>query len=377
LHELPGSAIFVDESHAALPAKLLPLAWRWIQTYADEWSCYWVLASGSLCQFWTIDELAQKNKDVSVPEIVDANLRMRLAGYENNRITYHHDLKPKNASALADWVRGFPGPRLVIVNTVQSAAVIAEYFRRKYGREHVEHLSTSLSPLHREQTLERIKARLADATDTDWTLVATSCVEAGVNLSFRTGFRELCPLVSVLQAAGRVNREGLFADTEMWVFTLVEDAMLRSNPGMKDGAEVLRGYLQQGVVIQPELSTDSIAQEIRRHGLSSTYNDLLEYEGTNCFITVEQEFKVIDHDTKTVVVDMELAERIRNHEKIDWRELQSNSVQIVYWRVDELRIQEIIEGTNLWRWNMLYDDFLGYMAGIVQLKRIAVEYPIL
>jgi len=24
LHELPGSAIFVDESHAALPAKLLP-----------------------------------------------------------------------------------------------------------------------------------------------------------------------------------------------------------------------------------------------------------------------------------------------------------------------------------------------------------------
>ena len=31
LHELPGSLIFVDEAHAALPVKLLPLAWHWMQ----------------------------------------------------------------------------------------------------------------------------------------------------------------------------------------------------------------------------------------------------------------------------------------------------------------------------------------------------------
>lgn len=47
-HELPGSMIFVDEAHNALPLKLLPLAWQWMNILANEWGCYWVLASGSL-----------------------------------------------------------------------------------------------------------------------------------------------------------------------------------------------------------------------------------------------------------------------------------------------------------------------------------------
>lgn len=39
LHELPGSAVFVDEVHSALPLKLLPLAWRWMVRLAEEWGC--------------------------------------------------------------------------------------------------------------------------------------------------------------------------------------------------------------------------------------------------------------------------------------------------------------------------------------------------
>ena len=47
--------------------------------------------------------------------------------------------------------------RLLIVNTVQSAAVIANYLRNVLGRDCVEHLSTALLPKDRDKNLERVK----------------------------------------------------------------------------------------------------------------------------------------------------------------------------------------------------------------------------
>lgn len=375
LHELPGSAIFVDESHAVLPAKLLPIAWRWINIYANEWNCYWVLASGSLNRFWNIEEISGGNNNQdSVPEIVDDDLRTRLSCYEKNRITYKSDLYPKNADELAKWIVSFKGPRIVILNTVQSAAVLADYFSSSFGRNHVEHLSTALTSIDRDKTLERVKKRLKSSNDADWTLISTSCVEAGVDLSFRTGFRELGSLVSLLQAAGRVNREGLFTDSEIWTFCLAEDKMLKINPGRKESAIILRGYFEHNVQIKPELSTKSIADEIRLYGVTEKYKRLVSNENLVNLPLVEKEFKVIDTDTRIAVIDKQVADRIR-YGMIDWRELQKNSVQIAKYKLDELRIPEVTD--NIYRWNLKYDDFLGYMAGIVQLKKFEGEAMII
>lgn len=375
LHELPGSAIFIDESHAALPAKLLSLAWRWINIYANEWNCYWVLASGSLNRFWNIREISQSNSSAGcVPEIVNNELRARLSCYEKNRIYYKSDLCPKNADELANWILGFKGPRLVILNTVQSAAVLADHFASCFGQDRVEHLSTALTPNDRNKTLKRVKSRLNSSEDTDWTFIATTCVEAGVDLSFRTGFRELGSLVSLLQAAGRVNREGSFADSEIWTFCLAEDKMLKTNPGMKESASVLRGYFESNVEIKPELSTKSIADEIKLYSVSEKYKKLVDNEGLLNFTLVEKEFKVIDTDTRIVVIDRDVADRICRG-KIDWRELQKNSVQIAKYKLDELGTPEVLE--NIYKWNLNYNDFLGYMAGIVQLKKFDGEAMII
>ncbi|HWQ76151.1 MAG TPA: CRISPR-associated endonuclease Cas3'' [Syntrophomonas sp.] len=371
LHELPGSAIFIDEAHAALPAKLLPLAWRWINIYANEWNCYWILASGSLNRFWNISKIAQSSSNAGfVPEIVNHDLRVQLSCYEKNRIAYRSDLRPKDADELADWINGFKGPRLVILNTVQSAAVLAERFASRFGRNRVEHLSTALTSNDRDKTLERVINRLKNPKDTDWTLIATSCVEAGVDLSFRTGFRELGSLTSLIQAAGRINREGLFDDSEIWTFCLAEDKMLKINPGMREAAAILRGYFEGDVEIRPELSTQSIEDEIELYGLSSDYIKLVDNENEQIFPLVEKKFKVIDTDTRIVVVNQAIAERIR-YGKIDWRELQKNSVQIAKYKLDELRTPEVLK--DIYRWNLNYDDFLGYMAGIIQLKKFEGE----
>lgn len=371
LHELPGSAVFVDESHAALPVKLLPLAWRWMNIYADEWSCYWVLASGTLNRFWDIREISDAGgKRRQVPEIVQAELRNRLSKYEKNRIAYMSDLRPKNEKEFAEWVSTFKGPRLVIVNTVQSAAVLANQFALCFGRERVEHLSTALTSLDRESTLKRIRDRLRSKDDTDWTLIATSCVEAGVDLSFRTGFRELGSLISLMQASGRVNREGNEHLSEMWTFCLAHGNMLRDNPGMKESAEVLRNYIENDIEISPALSKKSLEDEIRLKGVNEAYRSLTKDEKLQCFRSVEDKFKVIASDTRTVVVGKDMTTRIRNG-TVGWREIQKNSVQISKYKLIEFKVPMIFE--DLYEWNLEYDNFLGYMAGIIRLKKFEGE----
>jgi CRISPR-associated endonuclease Cas3-HD len=364
LHELPGSAVFVDESHAALPSKLLPLAWKWINIYASEWNCYWVLASGSLNRFWTIPEIAGVYNTNCIPEIIDDRLHNQLSVYENNRITYKCDLWPKGTAELVDWISGYPGPRLVILNTIQSAAIIADYFSEYYGRNCVEHLSTALTSNDRDSVLERVIKRLNNKEDADWTLVATSCVEAGVNLSFKNGFRELGSLVSLLQASGRVNREGILDNSEMWTFCILEDGMLKLNPGMKESASVLKEYLERQITVSPELSTQSISNEIALYGLSGKYKNLIISEELRKFPEVDRDFKVIDTETRLVVTDSNIADNIKRG-NINWKELQKVSVQIPKYKLDELGTPKVLD--NIYFWNIDYNDFLGYMAGIIPL----------
>jgi len=364
LHELPGSAIFVDEAHAALPAKLLPVAWKWMNVYAEEWGCYWVLASGSLCRFWQIPEIVQNTTVRTVPEIVGDDLRQRLGAYEGERIHYQSDLTPRSIDSVIEWIRAFPGPRLVIVNTVNNAAVLAAAYNKRFGRGCIEHLSTALTSLDRGKTLARVKSRLSNLNDTDWALIATSCVEAGVDLSFHTGFRELGSLASLLQASGRVNRGGESEDAEVWTFVLdsSDSDSINKNPSLEYSAGILRDYFLHGVAVSQELCTDAIADEIKLRGVDSLYKELLKSEGNYGFETVEHGFKVIDGDTRLAVVDPDVAKQIQDG-KIGWRELQKNSIQIRSYKLQEFKIPEILDGIYLW--DLGYDGFLGFMAGIL------------
>lgn len=166
-----------------------------------------------------------------VAELVNPALHSRLMTYEHNRVAFCWKEKPLSRQELIDWVQQAPGPRLLILNTVRTAAVIALDLCEKFGRSHVEHVSTALTPEDRSKVIDRIKKRLSNVSDTDWTLVATSCVKAGVDFSFRTGFREISSLLSLLQAAGRVNRHGNSANAEMWSFSLRDDSTLTRNKG--------------------------------------------------------------------------------------------------------------------------------------------------
>lgn len=364
LHELPGSLIFVDEAHSALPLRLLPLAWHWMNVLSDEWSCYWVLASGSLVRYWELQPLSGLSMPrPEIAELVRPDLQRELSRYESNRITFRWREKPIGRKELAEWVQEALGPRLLILNTVQSAAVIAADMAAEFGQTHVEHLSTALTPEDRGNTIDRIRRRLADPDDADWTLVATSCVEAGVDFSFRTGFREISSLLSLLQAAGRVNRHGRNTEAVMWSFSLQDDSMLPKNPALDVSAAVLRSYFQKRLPITPELSTRSMQDElVRDDSCMSAICDFAELEAAQQFRTLAQKFRVIDQKTVLAVPDDSMASAIAEG-RASWQELQRHAVSVRKEKIVLWHLREIADG--IYQWTLGYDSFLGYMHGVL------------
>lgn len=364
LHELPGSLIFVDEAHSALPLRLLPLAWHWMNVLSDEWSCYWVLASGSLVRYWELQPLSGLSMPrPEIAELVRPDLQRELSRYESSRVTFRWREKPIGRKELAEWVQEAPGPRLLILNTVQSAAVIAADMAAEFGQTHVEHLSTALTPEDSGNTIDRIRRRLADPDDADWTLVATSCVEAGVDFSFRTGFREISSLLSLLQAAGRVNRHGRNTEAVMWSFSLQDDSMLPKNPALDVSAAVLRSYFQKRLPITPELSTRSMQDElVRDDSCMSAICDFAELEAAQQFRTLAQKFRVIDQKTVLAVPDDSMASAIAEG-RASWQELQRHAVSVRKEKIVLWHLREIADG--IYQWTLGYDSFLGYMHGVL------------
>lgn len=117
---------------------------------------------------------------------------------------------PMDAIALAQQLAESPqGQTLSIFNTKKQARELFEALCEISGAP-VRHLSTNLCPLHRDAVLKAVRASLKQAAPVH--LVATQCIEAGVDVDFPEVWRAFAPLDALIQAAGRCNRNGFRAE---------------------------------------------------------------------------------------------------------------------------------------------------------------------
>lgn len=377
LHELPGSALFLDEAHAALPTHLWPQNWRWLRELAGSWGCRIVFASGSLTRFWKHEKIVPD--PIELPELLPPALGQSVIRAERRRVLYQRSGRNSSVQELVHRIAQAPGPRLVILNTVQSAAVVARAMRD--ASNDVLHLSTALCPRDRDTILNRVQRRLKDSEDKDWSLVATSCVEAGVDLSFRTAFRERFGTASLIQVGGRVNRHGEFDSVGGGiVFDFLIDAVdgITSHPSASFSAEVLKRQFREGAFDDEEMTpaqlvTTAMIEELRdRGGLG--HDALAKAERERDYPSAVEEGRVIQTDTRIVVVDPRLRQLLENRRPISFRTLLRGSVQIWARRLSLLRLEPLPGRRELYVWPYAYDpDFLGYMTGALQLRQFWEE----
>ena len=98
---------------------------------------------------------------------------------------------------------------LIVCNLVKRSVdlytEIQEYIGDRGYHNKVYYLSTNIVPARRLYIIERVKLDLKYGFKP--ILIATQCVEAGVDLDFDMGFRDVGPIDSIVQVAGRINRE--------------------------------------------------------------------------------------------------------------------------------------------------------------------------
>jgi len=393
LHNVVGAAIFIDESHACLPTELLSVSWHWMKQLTDSWKCSLIFSSGSMVRFWQDSYLV--GEDIRVlPDLLSETLKEKTQLAESCRVVFDRIESPLKRDDLIellqsdkvwdDYVQQEKPSCLVILNTVQSAAVIADTLARKLDDKNndlsnkiVLHLSTALAPKDRDRILDEVIKRQSNRSwgNRPWYLIATSCVEAGVDLDFSIGFRESCSVTSFLQVSGRINRHGRRTSGRLFDFRVFAEDGLNHHPGFDESSDILKelwSEMTSGDTDNSELCSKAIRKELSRFPVKKTKSEALLLEDQlQGFQEVSKAYKIIDSDTATVIIDAGLVGKLEMGVPVNWQDIQKNSVQLWVARIDKLQLKGIrgCRQDDIYSWVDTYGydaDFLGIMGGILQ-----------
>ena len=189
---------------------------------------------------------------------------------------------------------------LCIVNTRRDAKEIYD----RLPREGIcLHLSRMMCPAHVSLTIERVKAALKKNTTQPIRVISTQLIEAGVDIDFPVVFRQEAGLDSILQAAGRCNREGNQESSTTYVFSLGKEHPLPSGfMTQTNNARINMGLKHDWFA--PEAMTSYFSQlHSRIDDFDEKQMQDLLYKPACEFEEAARKFHLIDDRTKSVIIN--------------------------------------------------------------------------
>jgi len=210
-HNIANSIILLDEVQN-IPMEYWPLVNTMLKHLADELNCYIILLTATKPLIFNEDEAI---------ELLDGNQEYFK---KFNRVV----LKPNlEEMGVEEFVQKFlevyerEKSYLVVLNTIKSSVEFYEKIKDELQKQKVKifYLSTNIIPKDRKKRIEEIKAALGNHEKV--VVVSTQVVEAGVDIDLDVVLRDLGTVDSVVQVAGRCNREWDSGKTgEVYIFNL-------------------------------------------------------------------------------------------------------------------------------------------------------------
>jgi CRISPR-associated endonuclease/helicase Cas3 len=209
-------------------------------------------------------------------------------------------------AALVDALRETP-QGLVIVNSRAHALAL---FRavRDAGLDGAIHLTTRQYAAHRRRILADVRTRLSGGAPCR--LIATSLVEAGVDLDFPRVWRAEAGLDQIAQAAGRCNREGR-RDRASSVVTVFEAERKPPREIALLAGDLGRMRARHEDLFTPEALTDYFGEVYWRVGaegldekdiLGDHAYDFARNEVDIAFRTIAEKFRMIESGIVPVII---------------------------------------------------------------------------
>jgi CRISPR-associated endonuclease/helicase Cas3 len=313
VHNIARSIVILDEVQT-LPRRLLGPLLDIMKELAEDWDVNFVFSTATQPAF----EKSQHKKDLrwypgTLTEIIrepaalhKALKRVEIVWEITNPIGWPEVAQRMIAERQC----------LTIVNVRDHAGELyAEALRaaeqRGLPKEGIFHLSTRMCAAHRLRVLDKIRERLRAGETCH--VVSTQLVEAGVDVDFPLVLRALAPLDSIVQAAGRADREGKLTAASgdrpggKVVVFLPKDHKLPPNE-YKEAAGItealVKDELEGGGSVQVD-TADSIRVYFERY-YGGSGNDLgeklVEHREHERFATLAREFEMISNRTRDVFV---------------------------------------------------------------------------
>ena len=292
----------------------------------------------------------------------EANLHNRL-----RRVELKFEKNPRNCDEIAEEL-SHHSRVLCIVNTRNDAR---EIYTRLPKEGICLHLSRMMCPDHVRETIEKVKTSLNNPDISNIKVVATQLIEAGVDIDFPVVFRQEAGLDSVLQAAGRCNREGRMDKGETFVFGLQKPLppgfmTQTNNARLAMGKEYdwFSPEAMEAYFIQLYSRVDSFDKK--------KIKDLLYKPDELQFETAASSFHLIDDNTVSVIVNwknsMDLVEKLLNEGPSYslMKALSQFSVNVRDGDVKKLKeadaIEEVLEGIYVIRDRFFYSNEVGLIT---------------
>lgn len=299
LHNVCNSVLVLDE------VQMLPM--EHLQPIVDGLSTYQRIFNTSVL-------FTTASQPVLSGEHEGCNPRVRLKGLTEvkeiipkgmnlhdklRRVNLHIDKHPVDYDELVARLLRYDKV-LCIVNTRREAQ---EIYSRLPKNENVFHLSRMMCSAHIQKVIAEIKDAFKNTQIKTVRVVATQLIEAGVDIDFPIVFRQEAGLDSVLQAAGRCNREGKLGISDAYVFSFNHPL---PQGCLSKGSSTLKNMLKVADWFAPETMKDYF---IRLYRQCETFdkveiNDRMKPEEWY-FETVSKDFRLIDNNGVNVIVNYE------------------------------------------------------------------------
>lgn len=339
LHNFADSVLVFDEIHT-LPIKYIQPCLRAIGYITEHLNSTAVLMSATMPDY---TRYAEKYIPQSVIEyaVKDNSLFNRF-----DKCSYEYigqsDVQTVVEMALTQE------NALVIVNRRDTAR---ELYNMCKGAPdcNVYHLSTYMTPADRTKTIDKIRDSLADEKKT--IVISTSLIEAGVDLDFKSVFREIAGLDNVIQSGGRCNREGKMKVGNVVVFRLgylKGDMELRANVTEKLFEEY-ENISSQAAVQAYYDRIFAAADEMVESNSITTLMGKMRFDGIP-FRTYAQSFNFIESETIGIVIpceeNAELIEKLKYGTLIAKRKLQRYCASVHVYELEDMIKKGIVELCN-------------------------------
>jgi len=314
LHRLMHSVILFDEVQT-LPANLIVPTLASLSHLAHDYNSTVVFATATQPGFRHLHEpvKAQCFHGWRPKDIIADPIKL-FTPLQRTHVEWHDMDKRLTWDSLATILKAH-SQALCIVNVKRHA----QELWNAMGEPNTLHLSTNMCPAHRKDVLQEVREALEKKDRVH--LISTQCIEAGVDVDFPVIWRSYAPLDSIIQAAGRCNREGCMEELGIVHVFMPEDE--RYPAGYYDEAAQVTKKLVRDIgkeslnLNDPEFITSYYVTlyNLSRPELSMKTQVLIDAVNAGSFSDVARMYRLIPHDSINVVVPYEKRMKEYDHLK--------------------------------------------------------------